>query len=80
MTGTVQKWGNSLALRIPRTLAKDAHLRQGTVVKVAMVEGKIVVIPGTKQKYSLSQLLKGIKPSNLHSEADFGAHQGKEVW
>ncbi len=80
MTSKVQKWGNSLALRIPRVFAKDAHLHQGSVVQVSMVEGKIVVSPTKKQKYSLSQLLKGITPANRHSEMDFGAAKGKEVW
>ena len=80
MTATVQKWGNSLALRIPSSLAKDVHLHQGVVVEMAVVGGKMVVKPKRKRKFSLSQLLKGITKANLHSEQDWGGASGQEIW
>lgn len=80
MTTTVQKWGNSLALRIPSSLAKDVHLHQGSVVEVAVVEGKMVVKPKGKQRYSLSQMLKRIKKGNLHTEHNWGKGLGRESW
>jgi len=80
MNATVQKWGNSLALRIPRALAIDVHLHQGTVVELAVVEGKMVVKPKRQRKYSLSQLLKGITKNNRHSEHDWGHAVGQETW
>ena len=61
-TVTVQKWGNSLALRIPSSLAKDVHLRQGSVVELAVIEGKMVVKLKGERGFSLSQLLKGSTP------------------
>lgn len=72
MNATVQKWGNSLALRIPSSLAKDVHLHQGSVVEVAVVEGKMVVEPKGERRYSLSHMLKGIKKNNLHAEQEWG--------
>lgn len=80
MNATVQKWGNSLALRIPSSLAKDVHLRQGSVVEVAVVEGKMVVEPKGEHHYSLSKLLKGITKNNRHSEQDWGGAAGRESW
>lgn len=80
MNAIVQKWGNSLALRIPSSLAKDVHLHQGSVVDVAVEEGKIVVKPEGERNYSLAQLLKGVTGDNLHSEHDWGGAVGKEVW
>ena len=80
MNSTVQKWGNSLALRIPRSLAKDIHLHQGSMVNVSVVEGKMVVNPKGRRKYSLSRLLKGVTKKNRHSEHDWGQAAGREVW
>jgi antitoxin MazE len=78
MTTTVQKWGNSLALRIPSSLAKDIHLRRGSVVEVAVVDGNMVLKPKGKRRFSLSQLLKGVSRENLHSEQDWGGAAGQE--
>ncbi|MCX5794271.1 MAG: AbrB/MazE/SpoVT family DNA-binding domain-containing protein [Elusimicrobia bacterium] len=79
MTTTIQKWGNSLALRIPSSLAKDIHLHQGSLVDMAVVEGKMVLKPKGERKYSLSQMLKGITKANRHSEHDWGGPVGKEA-
>lgn len=80
MNATVQKWGNSLALRIPSSLAKDVHLHQGSVVDIAVVEGRMVVKPKGQRNYALSQMLKGIRKDNLHAEQDWGGASGREAW
>lgn len=80
MTTIVQKWGNSLALRIPSALAKDVHLHQGSMVEVAVVEGKMVVEPKGQSRLSLPRLLKRITKSNRHSEQDWGRAAGQEIW
>lgn len=80
MDATVQKWGNSLALRIPSALAKDVHLRQGSVVEVAVVEGKMIVKPKGERRYSLSTLLQGVTKQNRHAEHDWGRAAGRESW
>jgi len=79
MTTTVQKWGNSLALRIPSSLAKDIHLHQGSVVDVAVVEGKMVMKPKGERKVSLAQMLNGITKANRHSEQNWGGAMGQEA-
>ena len=80
MNATVQKWGNSLALRIPNSFAKDIHLHRGSPVDVIVLNGSIVVKPNRQNKFSLSQLLKGVSKSNIHSEHDWGGPVGKEAW
>ncbi len=80
MNTTVQTWGNSLALRIPSALAKDIHLQQGSVVELAVIEGKLVVNPKGKHKYSLSRLLKAVTKENRHAEVDWGGAVGRESW
>jgi len=80
MNATVQKWGNSLALRIPSSVAKDVDLRPGSSVELAVEGGRIIVKPARKQKASLSQLLKGITKANRHPEISWGGPVGREIW
>lgn len=80
MNATVQKWGNSLALRIPSSVAKDLQVRQGSAVEVAVEDGKMIVKPAKKRKASLAQLLQGVTKDNRHSEQDWGAPVGREAW
>jgi antitoxin MazE len=79
MNATVQKWGNSLALRIPSSIAKDISLRQGSAVDIAVEGGKIIVKPEKKKKLSLSQLLNGVTKDNRHTELDWGEPLGREA-
>jgi len=76
----VQKWGNSLAVRIPKPLAEDAEVKEGTVLNLAVSEGKVVATPVEKTKPSVKQLLAKVTRKNLHSEVDFGPAIGREIW
>lgn len=80
MDAAVQKWGNSLALRIPSALAKEVRLRPGSLVDLAVVEGKMIVTPKGERRYSLDTLLKGVTEKNRHAEADWGGPAGRETW
>jgi antitoxin MazE len=76
----VQKWGNSLAVRIPKPLAEDAAVKEGTVLNLAVSEGKVVATPVQKKKLSLKQLLAKVNKKNLHAEVDSGWPVGHEIW
>jgi antitoxin MazE len=76
----VQKWGNSLAVRIPKPLAEDAAVKEGTVLNLAVSEGKVVATPVHKKKLSLKQLLAKVNKKNLHAEVDSGWPAGHEIW
>jgi len=76
----IQKWGNSLALRIPKSFAVESKIEQGSTVEVSLKSGKITVVPVTEPEFSLEELLAKITPENLHAEADTGASVGKEAW
>jgi len=80
MKTRVQKWGNSLALRIPKSFADDVGLQKGTSVDVSLADGKIVVTPVTKAKLTLEQLLSKVTKENLHHEVDTGSAVGNETW
>jgi len=80
MRTTVQKWGNSLAVRIPKAFVKEAHVACGTTVDVSVDDGRIVIDPRTEPEYRLADLLKGVTKRNIHAEAETGDAVGREVW
>ena len=80
MQTKIKKWGNSLALRIPKLFASDANLKQNKLVELSIDKGSIIITPISEKEYSLEKLLKGISKSNLHGEYDTGAPVGKEIW
>ncbi|MEK6553445.1 MAG: AbrB/MazE/SpoVT family DNA-binding domain-containing protein [Bacteroidota bacterium] len=76
----IQKWGNSLALRIPKAFASQSRIRQDEYVNLTLDNNKIIVEPVEEKKYSLEKLISGINKSNLHREIDFGKKVGAERW
>ena len=76
----VAKWGNSLALRIPKSFALNANLRQNELVDLSIEKDRIVITPIAEKEYSLDELLDGVNECNLHGEFDTGAPAGKEIW
>jgi antitoxin MazE len=80
MRARIQKWGNSLALRIPKSVAAEAELEQNALVEVALVDGKLVVLRVPEPEVTLEQLLAGITDENRHHEVDTGPAIGNEVW
>lgn len=80
MTTTVQKWGNSLALRIPKSFAEHVHLENGATVELSISNGRLVIEPAPRRKYALSAMLKQITKANRHGEWNTGGPVGKESW
>lgn len=80
MKTRVQKWGNSLALRIPKSFAEEAGLQADAAVELSLVEGRLMVQPLTPQPLTLEELLRGVTDENLPVEWDTGPAAGKEVW
>ena len=78
-SATLKKWGNSIGLVLPAGIAKATQLASGTRVEIDVADGALVIrrAPGPPQ---LEDLCSGITAENLHSEADWGSPQGKEVW
>jgi antitoxin MazE len=76
----IQKWGNSLALRIPKSFAIESKVKQGSTVEVSLEQGKIIVAPVTEPEFTLEDLLSKVTKRNLHREIDTGAAIGKEAW
>jgi len=74
-----QKWGNSIAVRIPRPIADDAGILENDQLDIAVREGAVVLTPRRPPQYRLDELLQGITDDNLHGEADFGSPVGNEA-
>jgi antitoxin MazE len=79
MIAKAAQWGNSIGVRIPRSLAKRAGIDAGSTVEIDESAEGIIIKPVGKKEYSLKELLKGITTENRHDEADFGHPVGKEL-
>ncbi|HUX35412.1 MAG TPA: AbrB/MazE/SpoVT family DNA-binding domain-containing protein [Candidatus Paceibacterota bacterium] len=80
MTTKVQKWGNSLAVRLPKALAEGSRLREGSEVAFKIQGKDIVISSSIKPRYTLKELANGITKKNSHKEIDWGPARGKEIW
>ena len=80
MQTKITKWGNSLALRIPKSFALHANLKQNELVDLSIEKEKIIITPIHEKEYSLKELLDMVTESNLHGEFDTGEPVGKEIW
>lgn len=78
MQTRIQKWGNSLALRIPKSFAAASRLDQDTLVDISMHDGRLVVTP-VEPSVTLEELVAQITPENVHPEQDFGVPVGREI-
>ncbi len=79
MLTTIQKWGNSLALRIPKSFALETQINNGTEVEIKIKDKQLVITPVSKEKYNLDSFLLEMTSSNVHKEIDFGDSKGKEL-
>jgi antitoxin MazE len=80
MRTEVQKWGNSLAIRIPRAFAEETRLNNGTRVDLKLQSGRLIISPMRKKHYNLSSLLARVGSAKKHSEIDWGRAAGREAW
>lgn len=78
MKTTIQKWGNSLAVRIPRPLAEEIHLEENTAVDLTIKSGKLVIVPA-EPTLTLESLVEQITDDNRHDEIETGKRVGNEV-
>jgi antitoxin MazE len=75
----VTRWGNSLAVRLPKTVAEQAQLQEGAEIQIAVADGRIT-IQRRPPAYSLDELVEQVTPDNRHDETYWGEPQGDEVW
>jgi antitoxin MazE len=80
MKTRIQRWGNSLALRIPKSFAVEAGIEEDSPVELSLEKGKLIIVSPQRPKFTLKQLLSQIDEDKLHPEIETGPPVGKEVW
>jgi len=80
MKSRLAKWGNSLAVRIPKAVAEAASLREGDDLEFSVEPGGSVNLRRPKRKPSLQELVRGISAENLHASIEWGEAVGRELW
>lgn len=80
MKTKVSRWGNSLALRLPKKLATSHRIFEDSSVEIIEKEEGLLLRPSTIETYSLNELLKGITKENVHEAVSTGAARGRETW
>ena len=80
METKIKKWGNSLAIRIPKILAEEIAIYDESAVDLAVVEGRLLITPLDPGKVTLSALLDQVTDENLHRETATGPAVGDEAW
>ncbi len=79
MESVIRKWGNSLALRLPTAVLREAGYQLEQRVDLLVSEGRIIIQPSSKVEYNLDALISGINAANAHEEVSFGMPAGKEA-
>jgi antitoxin MazE len=80
METRIQRWGNSLGLRIPKSFAGEIGLEAGSTVDLSVADGDLVVRPARKRKYDVASLSSRINSRNVHTEIETGERAGREAW
>lgn len=80
MQTKIQKWGNSLGLRIPKSFAVEAQVEEGTTVDMSVQNGRLLLRPLRPRRYTLAGLLRKVSRKNRHAEVPAGRPVGREVW
>lgn len=76
----VSKWGNSLSVRVPQAISKQAGLQEGDRLAIALDSEGSIVLRAVRPQYTLEELVSKITPGNRHGETEWGMAQGEEIW
>jgi antitoxin MazE len=78
MTVALKKWGNSLALRIPKDISSTLAIDDSSIMELTVNDGVLILKPKTNTR--LETLVSQINKENLHQEIDIGKSVGNEEW
>ena len=80
MEARLQKWGNSVGIRIPHSILKDLNLKINDLINIEKIEDKVVITKQTKEKISLQELFNKYNGDNLAKDFSWDDPQGREIW
>jgi antitoxin MazE len=75
----ISKWGNSLAVRLPKPFVEELGLGEGAEVEITLRDGRLILVAASRA-YALEELVQGITAENRHQESDWGRPKGREGW
>jgi antitoxin MazE len=75
----ISKWGNSLAVRLPKPFVDELGLGEGVEVEMTVRDGRLILVAASRE-YALEELVEGITAENRHRESDWGRPKGRELW
>lgn len=75
----ISKWGNSLAVRLPKPFVDELGLGEGAEVEITVRDGRLMLVAADRE-YALEELVDGITSENRHQESDWGRPKGRELW
>jgi antitoxin MazE len=78
MRAKVQRWGSSLAVRIPKPVVLEVGIHVDADMEMSVEGGNLVLAPA-RSRYTLAELVQGITAKNRHEEIDFGPPVGREL-
>jgi antitoxin MazE len=78
----IQRWGNSLAVRIPAAFARSLGMAHDSLAELSMTKTALLLtpVPKPKARPTLASLLDKITPANVHGEVNTGEPSGRESW
>jgi antitoxin MazE len=76
----IQKWGNSLGIRLPSVFTKELKLKENSSVEIKLIDKKIIIEPVEIVQYDLDELLSKVSEENIHEEIIFDGPEGKKIW
>jgi antitoxin MazE len=80
MRSQLTRWGNSVAVRVPKRVLEDAQLSEGDAIEITVTKAGVISLRGAQKKLTLESLLAGVTEENLHQATDWGKPVGKEAW
>lgn len=80
MKKKIKKWGNSLAIRIPKPFAAEIGVEEDSPVELAVINDQLVIIPRQEEPIELKSLLEQVSEENKHDEVKTGPATGRETW
>ena len=80
MLARIQKWGDSLGVRIPKSFAAEVEVEAGSTVDIRVENGDLIIRPVRRRRYVLSELIEGVNSRNLHEEISTGDPVGRDAW
>jgi antitoxin MazE len=80
MRSQLTRWGNSVAVRVPKRVLEDAQLSAGDTIEFVVTKPGVISLRATEKTPTLKSLIAKITPENCHGETDWGGPVGNESW